>query len=533
MKKKIKLNLLQRMQYTLEKNFGLQSGKYLGTPYEAFTKLRFEYNHTFKAGFLLQKDVGERQLYDHICGFIQWQDYGTGFKLILGNFNIHIGQGLVLSAPYSVPRSFSADAVMKQRRPNGFFCLSSNESVGFEGIFTGYNLGKVLSFAGFYSQKSRDAIIDEKSNHITDFKYDGYHRTLSELKTKNVLKENSYGGFIDISIYDKAHIGVSGIQAYYKPFIGSLNNLLTDRRNFYRFKGNSMAAYSLSYSIKMSGFTLSGEAASNRWKAISNQHSILITARNWQAGLKWWRLPVNYQTPFGNAFSSPKGEQGLYLALEGQLNDALGIYVYWFSEKKLWRTYFNPLPTQFREHYAQLSWKFKSSGYLLCQFYTSRRNAYADNITEAFQVFKKRIRLQLEKKVLKSLRLRTRIEKVCIKYSQFYSKTQGINIYQDLHWRLMRAMVFSIRFSSFDTENYESRIYEYEHDLPGMFSTSPLYGKGIKWYILCSFKLWDKIQIWIKYRNIHLYGVEVIGSGYSQIKGDTRQDIKFQIQLKY
>ena len=531
--KKFKFDLLQRIQFTLQKNLGLQTGKYLGSSYEALTKFRFEYNHTVKAGILFQKDVGECALYDHVSGFIQWQDQEQRLKLIFGNFNIHVGQGLVLSLPYSVHRSFSLQAFLRSRKPNGSFYLSSNENAGFEGAFTGYNIRNVVSLGGFVSQNSKDARIDEDNQQVIDFYYDGYHRTAAELKTKDIVKEKSFGSFLDFSINDKTHFGVSMIRANYEPSIGSSNNLQIDRRNFFKFKGNSIAAYSFFYNVNLPGILISGESATNNLKAISNQHGFIITANNWNTGFKWWRIPVNYQIPSIPALKSLKGEQGIYFALEGHLNDRLNIYLYWYSEKKLWRTYFNPLPTHSWEHYTQIIWTFNYKTQLLCQYYASQIQVYTADITSVIKEFKKRIRIQLEKKVLKNLRLRTRIEQVFVRYSLLFPKSQGINIYQDLFWQFIPDLGLSIRFSCFDTANYDTRIYEYEYDLPGTFSSYPLYGKGIKWYMLCTLKLWGNIQLWIKYRNIHFYGIEVIGSGYSQINGDTKQDIKFQMQIKY
>jgi hypothetical protein len=154
-------------------------------------------------------------------------------------------------------------------------------------------------------------------------------------------------------------------------------------------------------------------------------------------------------------------------------------------------------------------------------------------VLESIKDRKYKLRLQIDKRITENIRLRCRIEQVFVKYTQIISDAQGINVYQDLFWQFKPGSSFSIRFSSFTTTNYDSRIYEYETDLPGVFSTYPLYGKGIKWYIQYRYKIWDYFQIWLKYRQIYFDEMEIIGSGYSQIDGDTRQDFKFQIQFKY
>ena len=90
-----------------------------------------------------------------------------------------------------------------------------------------------------------------------------------------------------------------------------------------------------------------------------------------------------------------------------------------------------------------------------------------------------------------------------------------------------------IRFSAFETNDYDSRIYEYENDLPNVFSNYPLYGRGSKWYIMVTFKPVPKIKLWLKYHRIIFDGVNAIGSGLTQINGNMRQDIHIQLEIRY
>jgi hypothetical protein len=90
-----------------------------------------------------------------------------------------------------------------------------------------------------------------------------------------------------------------------------------------------------------------------------------------------------------------------------------------------------------------------------------------------------------------------------------------------------------MRFSTFFTDDYDSRIYEYENDLPHVYSNHALFGKGSKWYVMVTIKPTAAIKLWLKYRRLVLEGVESIGEGFTKLDGDMRQDIHFQLEYRY
>jgi hypothetical protein len=122
---------------------------------------------------------------------------------------------------------------------------------------------------------------------------------------------------------------------------------------------------------------------------------------------------------------------------------------------------------------------------------------------------------------------------VFLHYASFYPLKAGINFYQDLYWQIGQSFDLYIRFSSFSTDDYDTRLYEYENDLPHVFSNFALYGQGRKWYVMLTAGLLSHIKVWLKYRRITFDDVRSIGSGLMKINGDMRQDLHFQVEYRY
>jgi hypothetical protein len=209
------------------------------------------------------------------------------------------------------------------------------------------------------------------------------------------------------------------------------------------------------------------------------------------------------------------------------------ITTFWFHKKDLWRSYFQPLPVAKSEFYIQSNYRSGDKSSLIVRYHISSTNFYSPEALNLIEKKKQNIRVQVKQNFGKKVRFQTRLEKIFLTYSNFSPSQRGINFFQDIYWQPYKPIVLQIRFSSFDTDDYDSRLYEYENDLPHVFSNYPLYGRGRKWYIMLTVKPIPKIKLWLKYRRIVFDGVKSIGSGITKINGDMRQDVHFQVEFRY
>jgi len=190
------------------------------------------------------------------------------------------------------------------------------------------------------------------------------------------------------------------------------------------------------------------------------------------------------------------------------------------------------MPTNERDFFLQGDWSFLPGKNLILRYQATNLQTYIADLQNAVEQVRYKFRFQLDNRFGKKLQVRSRVEKVFLTYSFLFPDKQGINIYQDIKYQFSPFFSVQTRFSTFSTVDFDARIYEYENDIPGTFSTYPLYGKGNKWYLLLKYTPAEYLKIWFKYRRLYFDGVETIGSGDLEIKGDTRNDIRIQVDLQ-
>jgi len=532
-----KISLTHRYQYTFEETRALSNNLFVGSPFESYTRLHVNLYPNLSMGALIQKDVGERNLYDHISGYISWSHPEYPIKIIGGNFYIRGAEGLLLSGPYSLPKSalIPKSSSNQVHRVKSF--LSSNEYDGFFGGLIQYGEIKSLKVTGFFSEILRDVTLSNDNIFITGFDRSGYHRNLKEKIKENRISEKTYGGVISFPLFFIDQLGLTYVRTLYFPELRINSSSNERRRIFYKFFGSAIENYSLFFSKKISNIHLSSEISPVKSNRISYITTVNFYQSDWHFVLKSWQIPSQFQSPFGripsNSNPFPQSVQGFMIGTAGNLLSELKITTFWFHKKDLWRTYFQPLPLQKKEFYIQSEYRIGKRKDILFRYHISSSNFYSPDIQGKFKKVKQSFRIQLKQSFTTKIRFQSRFEKVVLTYYPHQPAQKGINFYQDLYWQIVKPVTLKIRFSSFNTDDYNSRIYEYENDLPNVFSNYALSGRGRKWYVMATVKPTPHIKLWLKYRQITYDGVESIGSGATTINGDIRQDIHLQMEFRY
>jgi hypothetical protein len=71
---------------------------------------------------------------------------------------------------------------------------------------------------------------------------------------------------------------------------------------------------------------------------------------------------------------------------------------------------------------------------------------------------------------------------------------------QDINYRFRKVPVSVwLRYCIFKTDDWDSRLYTYENDLPGSFSIPALSGEGSRSYIMIAWKTGKFIDLRVKY----------------------------------
>jgi hypothetical protein len=175
---------------------------------------------------LTDKDALESNLFD-FYGVSVFYAHDQN-RLILGNYLLTFGQGLVFSQPYY---NFLTGKSIRGLEPKELNPLTSPlENNSLFGITYGRILGN-FSVIGYLSANSLDAKIDSLGL-IEKVVYDGKHIDSASLALKDKLQENLLGARVE---YSKLALkfGISGYRNYY-------NHAFTPRDSSNSFFGNQL-----------------------------------------------------------------------------------------------------------------------------------------------------------------------------------------------------------------------------------------------------------------------------------------------------
>ncbi|MBF8286118.1 MAG: hypothetical protein HW378_5033 [Anaerolineales bacterium] len=103
--------------------------------------------------------------------------------------------------------------------------------------------------------------------------------------------------------------------------------------------------------------------------------------------------------------------------------------------------------------------------------------------------------------------------------------------FSDFNVKPLRGLVLNGRFIIFQTDSYESRLYEYESDLRGVFSNPGLYGIGRRLYLILRYSVGSTLTLSVKYSETQKEGVTSLGSGSTEIVGDLDNRISVQVDV--
>lgn len=525
-----------RLKYTLEQNQALKKHLYLGSPFESYSRLQLKLSKGISAGALIQKDVGENSFMDHISGFLSWYNPEIPIRVILGNYYLHAAEGLILSSPYPVPKTFLLHSQSRYPLSRLKSFLSSNESDSFMGIAVETRVNNILDFTVFYSNSLKDGLL-LNNMFLKGIDRSGYHRTPSEILRRDILRERVIGGIVFFPLPLSSQAGIVYLKVDYSPPIQSVSSGPAFVKKTNSFSGTWLECYSFFYAIQHNQFRLSGEIIPFTAKVLSQQHTLNLKISDLNIIGRWWYLARDLQSPFGRSFVDPGpfpgSRTGFFAGLSARPFRQFRVSTYWTHDKDLWRTYFDPLPLSRKSSYIRFEYLISSKDIVSLRVGFRGSQSFSGDPAKLITESKNNLRLQLVKYFGTSVRIRSRFEKVYLSYSGGNTAKNGYNFHQDLFVHLKRWLSFWIRFSSFTTTDYDARIYEYEMDLPGVYSNRVLHGEGIKWYIVAAATISSNFKLWLKYRRMEYGNIGQISSGQTAIDGSIRQDVHFQLEIRY
>lgn len=558
--------LLLRYYQILEEKRGYSSDAdpdkaYLGSPNRLYARYRMNYLNQLSIGFTAEKDPGEQftfnnrtQGFDFYSGHLYIGNRGKLQHFVLGDYQIQFGQGLAAWSSLSFGKS--ADVLNIKRNARGIRPYTSvDENRFMRGAAIGFQFNKI-SVSAYASRNQIDASVDTigliddaPELAYSSFDRSGMHRTLNELSKKNTITESAIGANIQYTgaqIELGANFIAKNSSAGFSPDVNEYNQFA--KQNL----GNAWYS-SVYYTYFVKNINLFGETAVNHLGGIATINGALMSInRNLDAGFLVRSYDKKYVPELHGAFSESRSlsENGTYLAIKSKLrkNVTLNVYADFFQFN--WLKFLVDAPSRGTDYLAQFDVKPSKiwNWYIRVQSQTKSRNNSADEIglTEIQPYTKTQIRFHNSYKVGKTIQLNSRLQ--IGEYRINNSTSRGWLVYQDLIIKpdfrsvfkgkselpfALQPIQLKMRYALFDTPEYETRIYAYEHDVLYRFSVPAYYGKGMRYYVVLSYKPARKVSIEAKYAVTKFIDRYEIGSGNELINGNVRSEFRTQLRIQF
>lgn len=512
---------------------------YEGNKYKYYTRYKFEARDRFSAGFTAEKDQGEsffsgsnKQGFDFYSAHVSLKINSVFEQVTVGDFLVRAGQGLVLWQGYTSGKSENVLAISKTNqgiRPS----TAVDENLFFRGAATTLNFGKA-NLSIFYSQKNDDGNVagtDYTGYFVTSLQTSGYHRTNSEIEDKNSVRNTNFGGVFSWS-FSNLKVGATIIrQKLNMPLIPA-----SQLYNQFRFSGTENLTGGVDYTFTKGKYQFFGEAALSKSKGKAFVQGTIVNLNDQLSfSLLYRHFDKNYQSLWANTFaegSNISNESGLYFGTKILPVKFVTVSAYTDLYKSPWINYATAAPSKGWDALLQANVVLSRN----VDFYVRYKNEEKEekfiqneryvNLPQQNQKLRFHFNFKYSEKII----LKTRFE-----HSVYngLEKENGFLVFQDIQFHPLKIPVnINARIAYFKTDSYDSRIYAYENDLLYTFSIPAFYGTGFRTYLNLNYKISKNMECWFKIANTSWTDRDVISSGYNEISGNNKTELKFQLRLK-
>jgi hypothetical protein len=518
--------------------------RYPGNPWLYYTRYALELNNHIRAGMTLEKDPGEelfsnsnRAGFDFNSAYLMVHDMGPLKSALLGDFRLGFGQGLTISNGTAPGKSAMPLSIVKRGDDIKAY-TSADENDFFRGVAASAGWGRVI-LTGFYSSKRRDANITDTLDSgmicFSSFQESGYHRTNSEIADEKTVGERAYGGNMTFR-GNFFHLGATLVQYNLDKYLEAGDEV----KDIHDFSGANLLNWGVDYSIGLQKIQFFGETAygNHAWATLNG--ALLLVNKYASFALMYRNYGAGFFSLHSDAFSEGSAdlnEEAVYTGLEVHPVKKLKIAAYADFYRFPWLRYGLSAPASGSDYLLQADYfpGKQAEMYIRIKYEQDPE----DEISAAQQlprvIHRKHtgIRYHISYRVAERLSFQNRLEMVRV--DPVTGKTSwGFLVYQDAGYRVQRIPLnLDFRFAWFHTDDYSSRVYAYEQDLSTGFTFSPLYNKGFRTYLMMRYALTPSLTFRLRLAHTHFFQQTTLGSGYDEIDGNTRSEIKMQLTARF
>lgn len=535
-----RFELLSRVQSVVQKQEGYRRPdsltRYAGTPLKLSNRIRYR-SDRLSINLTQEKDPGEPLNgfagFDYTSWHVGIRDAGALQNLVIGDFRVSYGQGLILWNGGSFGKSSQVRGAAVKNGLGIRPYTSTQETNAFRGVAG--TVGKNIQISGFYSSRPQTA----SEFNEADVRFpsaSGLHRTQNERARRYNLRQETVGGRIR---YRFAR-GIAGITAYRNQFSRSVQRG-TQPYQFHQFHGRDLSATGADLQLSAGPALLFTEAART-----DNGGTGLITGseldfnRQTTLSMAYRRYSADFQSIFGSGFgeqSRTQNEEGFYLGLDQSLGDKISFRGYYDIFRTFAPRFRNSRPTSGTDGLARIEFTPHAELTLYAQYRQKKReqeteleDSFGRTTLQMSHTVRSNLRMQAEYSVHPSLRLRSRLDFVRARQTTS-SPTYGMLFFQDARFSPGTNLTLDLRITLFDTDDFSSRVFQFENDLLYVMSNTMLFDQGQRMYAVLRYRPIPSLTIRIKAATTLYENRFEIGSGLDRIRGNRRSDVGLQIRL--
>lgn len=467
---------------------------------------KFKYKDLFQAGWMIEKDAGEPKITDHISLFFALKNKGIIKQLLIGDFNVNMGQGLVHWQGYAFGRSSN---LLSGYRQGNFIQphTGTDENRFHRGVGLQLKKGK-FEFGAFLSKLKIDAnVISDSINNVqwvSSFLLSGIHRTESEIKDKNALTKFTWGGKIKVQL-PTGSINLNMIQTNFSIPVQKR----AQPYNQFAISGKHWRNMSIDLALSTSiGFLFSELAFDHQldpafnvgWlKSLDPKFDIAIIYRNMSARYRAFESNcISVNSEAGN-------ESGLLMSFNFQPHAKHTLEGFIDFAQQFWPSFTSDRPVIAKLFSIQYTWRPNKKTEISTRYQIDTRannQGYEDNHTSLIgEKITHRWRTHISFSPIESLTIRCRNEIVKVR-EEFKSFSSGQLSYVEFIFKpATEPLSISFRYTFFSTDDYSSRVYAYERDLSSYYSIPAHFDQGYRNYLLLQYNYKKAVKIQLKLIN--------------------------------
>lgn len=507
--------------------------EYKGDPLYNVTRFRYKWRNEIEYGLTLEKDAGEtfgshhNYPYDYYALYFHYKSPVKGNEVIVGDYNVSIGQGLLFRGTSFNTRLMSLNG-FNRNVPNLTAHKSTAEVDFFRGAAGKVNFGK-FNLLAFVSYRSLDASYYRDT--IRTIQTTGLHRTKGEIDKENRVDNFTTGARIG---YEHKQLMI-GATTYYSHY----NKYVSPKPTYYNanfFRGKDATGISVDYSWTSDKLILRGETAADKDFHLAITNALTFNPSElWKIFVQQRSISPKFQSLYGDVmqeYSRTMNEHGAMLAVQ---TSAINYYDFTAYAD----FFYLPKPVSLNYHStsgmeAYMGMRYHKSdkwSFSLNYKFRTKERGVPDHlyIKQTVQTHRMNARLDFNGKAFSfhpifSLNYR-RVEKDNDALGWMFSTRCGFKPSKRIDIGTFASLFFS--------DNYQVALYAYEPRLYKAAYMPSFYYDGFRMAVVANMHFVRNLQIGMKLGTTHYFNKSSISSGAQKIDGSWQTDLSIQLRWTF